>query len=156
MCLCRATVWAFPLLCSEWQGLVSLQADRRRGAFLHFLAVTDALHPYAEAACASNCIICVQGEVKRLKELVRLEKDTVEALQQTLEETKESWGASESEANSALATTHTYEVCNCFILISLANAGSWTMLSFIKSRVTVTACNSLEQAERGTGAAIVT
>ena len=77
--------------------------------------------------------------MKRLKELVRLEKDTVEALRQVLEETKESWGASESEANTALATTHTYEVCACFILMGLADAGSWSIVCFIKDRVTITA-----------------
>ncbi len=46
----------------------------------------------------------------RLGELVRLEKDSVRALQQELEETKQSWGASESEANTALAASHSYEV----------------------------------------------
>ncbi len=52
----------------------------------------------------------LQTEVKRLQALVRLEKDTVLALQQALEETKQSWGASESEANTALATSHSFEV----------------------------------------------
>lgn len=52
----------------------------------------------------------MQAEVKRLRDLVRLEKDTVLALQQALEETKQSWGASESEANTALAASHSYEV----------------------------------------------
>ena len=46
----------------------------------------------------------------RLRALVRLEKDTVLALQQALEEAKQSWGASESEANTALATCHSHEV----------------------------------------------
>ena len=52
----------------------------------------------------------VQAEVKRLRDLVGLEKDTVLALQQALKEAKQSWGASESEANTALAVSHSYEV----------------------------------------------
>lgn len=52
----------------------------------------------------------MQGEVKQLHELVQQEKDKALALQQELEETKQSWGASESEANTALAASHSYEV----------------------------------------------
>ena len=59
----------------------------------------------------------LQAEVKRLQALVRLEKDTVLALQQALEEARQSWGASESEANTALATSHSFEVPPPFALM---------------------------------------
>ena len=41
-----------------------------------------------------------------MRDLVGLEKDTVLAL----EEAKQSWGASESEANTALTASHSYQV----------------------------------------------
>ena len=52
----------------------------------------------------------MQGEVKRLGDSLRLEKDNMLAVQQELEETKQSWAASENEANTALAASHSYEV----------------------------------------------
>lgn len=55
-------------------------------------------------------MLVVQAEVTRLGVALRLERDTVLTLQHALEETKQSWGASESEANTALATSHSYEV----------------------------------------------
>ena len=53
----------------------------------------------------------MQGEIKRLTDLVNLEKGTVLVLQQTLQEAREGLGnASDSEPSTALAITGDLEV----------------------------------------------
>ena len=53
----------------------------------------------------------MQGEIKRLTDLVNLEKGTVLVLQQTLQEAREGLGnASDGEPSTALAITGDLEV----------------------------------------------